>query len=735
MLRGQAVWTEKPDGGSPSFDHVLAEVNVSDVTDWLSLSPRLAEGLHPQRVSGAIRTRLESTVLDGNQQLWLDLDATELFFEDASSGLRKPAGAPARLRVALAADSDGDDATDDTMAERRVWKIVSASGQFLGLSLDACTGTFGLSRPVDGTKGARWGVLPLPGRVSLDDADLALKTSLSLDSTWGALHPALDDWMQTYALQGQSEGTLNMQFDANELRLEGVVRGDAFEMTANLQEGILDALRKEPDVPAAMHFDMSARLDEQADHIEVDIASLLLTYGANNVGFQGRALLGGPYASVPVGLADADLFGYVVIEDAQGLFDAVRMADIDAAEGSCRASLNARYERGSWSIVSGLVDFDQFRVDLQAEPLLFHGVVSFAEEQLHTEQFTFRAVPIEGGLSGHVQREEDGFSGRIGVALRELDVQGVRKMLGLHKDDRSSEEPLFATSPADAAGVDALLSFLQGIEAIIEVNADRFKVVLPPQQYIDADNLAVQVRLNRGSVFAEFYTIVDGGNVQGTIATETQETEPTLHLTYRAEAIQPGPVVDGYLQVMFPGMTATGPLTIIEESYHRLGGQGPEPVYGTGHGEFIIEGGWLEGRAAPLAVTRIFPGLNLARFDFTYMRSWFTMLDTGRVEHQMIFQGRFYHMYMVGHSDPDGRFRYEVGIDFFADFESRYWAEVGQGRIPLFTKDGRMDENGELVEERVRYMTPDRIFTALFVQNNLVVTAYHMVRKRVRGEP
>jgi hypothetical protein len=181
-------------------------------------------------------------------------------------------------------------------------------------------------------------------------------------------------------------------------------------------------------------------------------------------------------------------------------------------------------------------------------------------------------------------------------------------------------------------------------------------------------------------------------------------------------------------------MVADGPLTLIDETYQKLLPRPGESNYEVGEGELIIRGGSIAGRAAPLWVTRVFPGLNLARFDFSYMHSWFKKLANGLVQHQMIYQGQYYNVYMIGHSDTARRFRYEVGVDFLADFDSRYWADSGQGRIPLFIKTGRIDDQGKLIEEEVNFVSPDRVLRTLFVQNNPVVTAYYIVRQRVLGE-
>jgi hypothetical protein len=96
----------------------------------------------------------------------------------------------------------------------------------------------------------------------------------------------------------------------------------------------------------------------------------------------------------------------------------------------------------------------------------------------------------------------------------------------------------------------------------------------------------------------------------------------------------------------------------------------------------------------------------------------------------MIFQGRAYNVYMSGSSRRDGSFSYDVGIDLLADFDSQYWAESGQGRIPLFTKTGRLMPDGSIADEEVNYV-PERLIYTLLISNNPVITAYHAVRQQV----
>ena len=72
--------------------------------------------------------------------------------------------------------------------------------------------------------------------------------------------------------------------------------------------------------------------------------------------------------------------------------------------------------------------------------------------------------------------------------------------------------------------------------------------------------------------------------------------------------------------------------------------------------------------------------------------------------------------------------------DLLADFDSKYWVESGQGRIPLFIKTGVLQADGAIADEAVRYHPPQTVLHTLFVSNNPVLTAYHAVKRQALGE-
>ena len=96
------------------------------------------------------------------------------------------------------------------------------------------------------------------------------------------------------------------------------------------------------------------------------------------------------------------------------------------------------------------------------------------------------------------------------------------------------------------------------------------EVVLPPGIPVKGDTVIHNLTPGDGPLSFTFAGTVEGGAVQGRVETRADAAEPTMRLTYTAERIQPGPLVDAYLRPTFPGMIATGPLTLIDESNQKL---------------------------------------------------------------------------------------------------------------------------------------------------------------------
>jgi hypothetical protein len=244
------------------------------------------------------------------------------------------------------------------------------------------------------------------------------------------------------------------------------------------------------------------------------------------------------------------------------------------------------------------------------------------------------------------------------------------------------------------------------------------------------DELTSDVKLEDGQLRAPFVSVLSGGAVSGELVSDLRDADPYYDFSYAASGVQPREELAPLIESFFPGMKVRGLIAIEERTHARWSGARAGD-YPTGPGSMTIEGGMIAGRAAPAAVTRIFPGLNLVEFDFRRMRNWFEKLSDGRTHNRMIFIGNVYNTYVDGYTFPDDRIHYQVGIDLLARWENPYWAERAQGRIALFRKTGVAGPGGTLKDERVWYLGPHEIMGRI-LRDNLVTTAYYALIKQLR---
>lgn len=195
------------------------------------------------------------------------------------------------------------------------------------------------------------------------------------------------------------------------------------------------------------------------------------------------------------------------------------------------------------------------------------------------------------------------------------------------------------------------------------------------------------------------------------------------------DALSQGALQDRLL-LSFPGLIAAGTI----DCRYASGLPNDEPGESSdpppASGELVIRGGTLRGKAAPDWVARILPGLDLAAFDFQLMHDWFTVHGDGRIHHQAIFQGDYYHLYADGWETQDGSVVYEIGVDLLAGLDSAYWTASGGGRIPLFRSETRQGPGGEVLEESVNYV-PWQLVRALLWDANPIHMAYLALRQRM----
>ena len=154
------------------------------------------------------------------------------------------------------------------------------------------------------------------------------------------------------------------------------------------------------------------------------------------------------------------------------------------------------------------------------------------------------------------------------------------------------------------------------------------------------------------------------------------------------------------------------------------------PLHPTGKVKTITTDGLVEGRAAPRFVTKIFPGLNLAKYRYDKMTSFATLRPNGVAENDMVFSGQTYDMYIEGTTDPDNIGRYTTGLILLGTPQSAEWNHVyKQGRIPILKIKARI-EGGKMHDEEVSYPWPNETLGVILLKNNIVYRIWLEASKR-----
>jgi len=711
-----------------SFEELVVRADIGDVESWLSLMPSLADTLDLWRPTGAVSFGFEHVRVGdwGQGSLYLDGTGADLV---ASSGLEvfKPAGVDAVAELGWEVDS-----TPSVLPEQ-VWKVSEGRIRLAGMNVDELSGRVLTTLPVELNAASLRSRLPSVKRVRL-----IAKGEVVVNDALKKLHPKMGGWIESLDLEGRAFGDIVLDADvaAACVGIRGQFNGAPMKFAFPTGHAVAPRVCKPIATPALLSFDVFlAGMGD--DSTEVHIDDLSVTLDGNSAQLAGRlcapSWLGfsedasGTDVSVEAGSITLQ------VDHSDRLLRLLPDSAIDVLDGRLEGTLTATSVNGEFEFGPTRLSLNDFVIGIGADPLQVTGELAFRDKQLNIEQLQYSLGQTSGAVSATLSVRDDRDHVRAGFVLDHLDLNDLVTQIGAFASIAGSVmSPTPSSVPSEPTrGLMEVIGRLRRADVSIDAHVGSAAVTLPLGIDAILDAGTQQMTVQNGEARLTFECIADGGLVTGSVETNLNVADPTYYLKYVADSIQPGDLVNRYLSRTFPGMVATGPLTLIDETYRKLVPKPGDPNFDVGKGEILIEGGTIEGRAAPLGVTRIFPGLNLARFEFSYMHSWFDKLPGGVVRHQMIFQGRYYNVYMIGETDPTQRMRYEVGIDFLADFDSKYWADSGQGRIPLFIKTGTIREDGTLANERVTYMSPTRILETLLIRNNPVVTAYHAVRKRV----
>ena len=158
------------------------------------------------------------------------------------------------------------------------------------------------------------------------------------------------------------------------------------------------------------------------------------------------------------------------------------------------------------------------------------------------------------------------------------------------------------------------------------------------------------------------------------------------------------------------------------------------PLRPTGTAKTVTIDGSAEGQAAPKIVTKLFPGLNTAKYRYERMTAFETHKPNGDVTSDMVFTGPSYDTYMEGTTDIHHIGRYEIGVILLASPQSHEWNHAYRlGRIPVLKFEGRIDD-GRMFDVSVSYPLPTESAYVIFLKNNLLYRVWLVNKQRRRQE-
>lgn len=711
------------------FEWLELRADIEEVAEYLHLLPHQQMGF---AASGSLAAEFQQRRLGTSCTGRLSFDGTHAHLAGPRGlNVQKKSGVP------LSGDFTWHVEADSVDPKSRTWSILDGRIRLANAVIDKLQARATIHQSEEN-----------PMAFSGDDltrAECQLAGSVVFDEQLESLHPALRDVLRDASLGGRVGWTAALELGSEALLVEGDVDGTDLSLRTTINSDELTTIEKSTQDPlsvswmatlprSALPLEYSEKAGD-TETIEIEVHQATANIGGNVLSASGVLDFAPDQAVGASAVSIASLNISAILPHLETLHRMAPNAPLETLQGSLNTELSLTGLDGTLQLIGGRAELSRIELGPTARPLHLDGSAELQSSQsINLEQLDWQWGESGGTVSGTLAKVGEVYDAQLGVGGREVKIENLRDCVHELMAGFAPARPPAQASAATRQQARQIIDLLRRTRAVVDGHVDTLLTPLPLEIKALADAGWQRLEIQHGDIKMSFGCLVDGGCVDGQLTADLNAPDPTYRLTYTADRIQPGRVVDAYLRRTFPGMVASGPLTLIDESVQKLLPAPGEPNFEVGKGRLIIEGGVVSGRAAPEWMARYFPGLNLASYEFTRMHSWFDKSADGRVQHQMLYTGAFYNVYMIGWSNPEGFFEYEVGIDFLAGLESEYWANSGQGRVPLFTKTGQVRPDGSLADETVSFVSLRRVLETLFVRNNPVITAYHAVRKRVLGQ-
>ncbi len=425
-----------------------------------------------------------------------------------------------------------------------------------------------------------------------------------------------------------------------------------------------------------------------------------------------------------------------------------------SANGYLSSKIDLRYNNNTTKAGLSFIRFDNIKANVEGYPFAIDGRIEFSDKYLSCDDLNFLAGSTS--LKTNLQCFAKNNGGLIGYSdfdSPHIDVDELKTIICKLSDMSSENKGKNSKNNSDNPASKPVSSqpdksyqkqiklmkhcaplFAWAIKSslLINFNSRTFRYTDYSQHVThDIKNLICKAFVTReNKATLNFWGRVSDGMIKGNISANLSQANPTITLVSQLYNLKMNPSLQPLVENFFPGLKITGRISIKENYTFKMFRTSTAPNNPVGSGEMTFIDGYMIGRAAPEWVTKIFPQLNFAKYKFSRMRNWFYKTADGRVHNNMIYRGYPWNIYIEGDSYPDGRVKYEVGVDLLARFESQYWSSVGQGRVPIFTTEGLI-KNGKFVREKIRYVPPYKVIYQVFIKNNILTGAYRMLKQKI----
>ena len=580
----------------------------------------------------------------------------------------------------------------------------------------------------------------------LQHAELEVSGRLAVDPDLQALSDRLLQWSRTHQAAGAIDFAARGRFEDGLLTAQ--LRADA----APFGFAWKNALHKNPGTPASARLGLSLWADSQQNAYYSQVEPLELTFGPASLKTDGHLNLRWGLGQIPEILDGRLAIEIPPVDLAELAAVSPRLAALRAS-GRPAALLNADWRDGRLMIAPSRIDLHEVSMTADGQPLTLDGGLTFSSHHLDCRRLTVSddrsdlSVVADLMLQPGADPNDPGrMFGSAEITSRYLDVDRLATTAQSVLKTLLPELNVPPTQTAPAADpwivrhrrtVDQIRRFLAGSAALLAFQTDRLRRIEPrsnAEQTIG--DLAVSLDVSRNAedvpqAVLQFHGDLNDGAINGRFTAVLDDPNPPLDLQSQLVEVTVGPSIQPQIEDFFPGLTVNGTFSDDSDEQARLFGwpNDIDPNRIVGQGRMAFTDGHLEGKAAPDWVTQIFPGLNFTRYNFAKLINWYTKFADGRVHNNMIFRGWPWNIYMEGDSLPDKTVRYQVGVDLMARYESKFWSSAGQGRIPLFSTSGRI-ENGKLLDQNLEYVPLSTIY-GLLVKTNPLATAYYALKKQL----